>query len=180
MLASKQTSKAVVVQLSYVSALVLCYLTIVMSQRAKHAFEWCAASDFCLSSSTRLTDFICKASSNAPSKHTTCTSQKKQNPCDLHGQLLEREAHSHVDALAVHAGSYLLCSASQSAYPKNYRHEDGGVYNGQWQGRNKQGLGVYRYPQGARYEGEWRNNSKEGRGVYTFPKVNFPTALSTV
>ena len=50
------------------------------------------------------------------------------------------------------------------------------MYNGQWQGRNKQGLGVYRYPGGARYEGEWRNNSKEGRGVYTFPKVNFPAA----
>lgn len=81
---------------------------------------------------------------------------------------------------AVHAGSYLLCSASQSAYPKNYRHEDGGVYSGQWQGRNKQGLGVYRYPGGARYEGEWRNNSKEGRGVYTFPKVKFPAALSPV
>ena len=46
------------------------------------------------------------------------------------------------------------------------------MYNGQWQGKNKQGLGVYRYPGGARYEGEWRNNFKEGRGVYTFPKVN--------
>ena len=72
----------------------------------------------------------------------------------------------------VHAGSYLLCATSQSAYPKNYRHEDGGVYNGQWQGRNKQGLGSYQYPGGARYAGEWRNNYKEGRGVYTFPKVN--------
>ena len=77
---------------------------------------------------------------------------------------------------AVHAGSYLLCSSSQSAYPKNYRHEDGGVYNGQWQGKNKQGLGVYRYPGGARYEGEWRSNFKEGRGVYTFPKVTSPAA----
>lgn len=79
----------------------------------------------------------------------------------------------------MHAGSYLLCSASLTAYPKNYRHEDGGVYNGQWQGRNKQGLGVYRYPGGARYEGEWRNNAKEGRGVYTFLKVTSPAAVST-
>jgi len=73
---------------------------------------------------------------------------------------------------SVLAGSYLLCSTSQSGYPKNYRHEDGGVYNGQWQGKNKQGLGSYLYPGGAKYEGEWRNNSKEGRGVYTFPKVS--------
>ncbi|KAL0050422.1 hypothetical protein WJX82_010955 [Trebouxia sp. C0006] len=75
-----------------------------------------------------------------------------------------------VTATSVLAGSYLLCSTSQSGYPKNYRHEDGGVYNGQWQGKNKQGLGSYLYPGGAKYEGEWRNNSKEGRGVYTFPK----------
>lgn len=66
----------------------------------------------------------------------------------------------------------MLCSTSQTAYPKNYQHEDGGVYNGQWQGRNKQGLGAYRYPKGAKYEGEWRNNYKEGRGVYTFPQVS--------
>ncbi|DBA73584.1 TPA: hypothetical protein ACH3X1_011227 [Trebouxia sp. C0004] len=71
---------------------------------------------------------------------------------------------------AMLAGSYLLCSTSQSAYPKNYRHEDGGVYNGQWQGKNKQGLGSYQYPGGAKYEGEWRNNCKEYRDVYTFPK----------
>ena len=72
----------------------------------------------------------------------------------------------------MHAGSYLLCSTSQSGYPQNYRHEDGGLYNGQWQGRNKQGLGVYRYSGGAQYEGEWIGNVKEGRGVYTFPKVS--------
>ena len=79
---------------------------------------------------------------------------------------------------SVLAGSYLLCSTSQSAYPKNYRHEDGGVYNGQWQGRNKQGLGSYLYPGGAKYEGEWRNNCKEGRGVYTFPKVRMIKSAS--
>ena len=72
----------------------------------------------------------------------------------------------------MHAGSYLLCSTSQSAYPRDYRHEDGGIYNGQWQGITKQGLGVYRYPGGAKYEGEWRNNFKEGRGIYSFPKVS--------
>ena len=86
---------------------------------------------------------------------------------------ITQSTSKHPQALcAVHAGSYLLCSTSQSAYPKDYRHEDGGVYNGQWQGRNKQGLGVYQYPTGARYEGEWRNGLKEGRGVYKFPKVH--------
>ena len=73
---------------------------------------------------------------------------------------------------AVSAGSYWLCGSSQAAFPRNYRHEDGGVYNGQWQGRNKQGLGTYVYPGGAKYQGEWRDNYKEGRGVYTFPKVS--------
>ena len=54
------------------------------------------------------------------------------------------------------------------------------MYNGQWQGKNKQGLGVYRYPGGARYEGEWRNNFKEGRGVYTFPKVSAAAAALSI
>lgn len=54
------------------------------------------------------------------------------------------------------------------------------MYNGQWQGKDKQGLGVYRYPGGGRYEGEWRNNLKEGRGVYTFPKVTAAEAAAAL
>lgn len=46
------------------------------------------------------------------------------------------------------------------------RHEDGGVYSGQWRGLKKEGLGVYRYASGARYEGEWRDNVKVGRAAW--------------
>ena len=52
------------------------------------------------------------------------------------------------------------------------RHDDGGVYRGEWSvtGESKQGVGVYEYPSGAMYEGEWNNNQKEGFGVYRFAK----------
>lgn len=72
---------------------------------------------------------------------------------------------------AVHLLSAWLSARAATAHPKQYTHEDGGVYSGTWRGRNKEGLGVYQYPSGARYAGEWRKNLKEGLGVYTFPKV---------
>ena len=52
------------------------------------------------------------------------------------------------------------------------KHDDGGVYEGEWSvgGESKQGLGVYTYPSGATYEGEWNNNVKDGYGVYKWPK----------
>jgi predicted permease len=52
------------------------------------------------------------------------------------------------------------------------RHDDGGVYHGEWSvtGESKQGFGVYEYPSGATYEGQWNNNQKEGFGVYRFAK----------
>ena len=52
------------------------------------------------------------------------------------------------------------------------RHDDGGVYHGEWSsvGESKQGVGVYEYPSGASYEGQWNNNQKEGFGVYKFAK----------
>ena len=52
------------------------------------------------------------------------------------------------------------------------RHDDGGVYHGEWSvtGESKQGVGVYEYPSGATYEGQWNNNQKAGFGVYKFAK----------
>ena len=52
------------------------------------------------------------------------------------------------------------------------RHDDGGVYHGEWSvtGESKQGVGVYVYPSGATYEGQWNNNQKDGHGVYRFAK----------
>eukprot|EP00879_Flechtneria_rotunda_P029662 GHRR01032097.1.p1 GENE.GHRR01032097.1~~GHRR01032097.1.p1 ORF type:complete len:270 (+),score=89.06 GHRR01032097.1:113-922(+) len=74
------------------------------------------------------------------------------------------------NTFAVYGGSYLLFGSAGPAFPKSYKHDDGGTYRGEWRGMSKEGLGVYRYASGARYEGEWRNNVKDGRGVYYFPK----------
>ncbi len=41
------------------------------------------------------------------------------------------------------AGSYLLTASAGPAQPKDFKHEDGGMYNGEWRGMKKQGLGVY-------------------------------------
>ena len=64
----------------------------------------------------------------------------------------------------------LYFSTAGPAFPKDFKHTDGGVYNGEWKGALKDGFGVYTYPSGARYEGEWLDGTKEGRGVYKFPK----------
>ena len=60
----------------------------------------------------------------------------------------------------------------RDARKKNARHDDGGVYVGEWSvgGESKQGLGVYTYPSGAVYEGRWNNNVKDGHGVYKWAK----------
>ncbi|GAX73486.1 hypothetical protein CEUSTIGMA_g938.t1 [Chlamydomonas eustigma] len=72
--------------------------------------------------------------------------------------------------IAVAIGSYLVFATAGPAFPEQYKHEDGGLYRGQWRGLRKEGLGVYTYPGGAKYEGEWRDNMKDGRGVYYYPK----------
>lgn len=69
-----------------------------------------------------------------------------------------------------HVGSYFLYATAGPVFPNNYVHDDQGVYQGEWRGTNKEGLGVYTYPSGAKYEGEWRDNVKQGRGIYYFPK----------
>ena len=62
------------------------------------------------------------------------------------------------------------------AKERSGKHDDGGVYEGEWTGMDaqgnqyKQGVGVYTYPSGASYEGQWNNNVKEGYGVYKWAK----------
>jgi predicted permease len=62
------------------------------------------------------------------------------------------------------------------AKERSGKHQDGGVYEGEWTGMDasgnqyKQGVGVYTYPSGASYEGQWNNNVKEGYGVYKWAK----------
>lgn len=68
--------------------------------------------------------------------------------------------------LASSAGSLVAASAAGAPFPHRYRHDDGGIYDGEWEGGDKEGRGVYRYPSGAVYEGEWRNGRKEGRGCH--------------
>lgn len=46
-------------------------------------------------------------------------------------------------------GSYLLAASAGPAQPKDFKHDDGGVYNGEWRALKKQGLGVYTWVAGA-------------------------------
>ena len=75
-----------------------------------------------------------------------------------------------INILATTVMSTLYFSTAGPAFPKDFAHTDGGVYNGEWKGALKDGFGVYKYPSGAKYEGEWLDGTKEGRGVYTFAK----------
>lgn len=63
-------------------------------------------------------------------------------------------------------------NTTKEARSKSGKHDDGGVYEGEWSvgGESKQGVGTYTYPSGAIYEGEWNNNVKDGVGVYKWPK----------
>lgn len=75
-----------------------------------------------------------------------------------------------VNLVATHVLAPLYFSTAGPAFPKNFQHTDGGVYNGEWKGALKDGFGVYTYPSGAVYAGEWLDGTKEGRGVYSFAK----------
>lgn len=75
-----------------------------------------------------------------------------------------------LNILTTHVLAPLYFSTAGPAFPKDFKHTDGGLYNGEWKGALKDGFGVYTYPSGARYEGEWLDGTKEGRGVYRFAK----------
>lgn len=49
------------------------------------------------------------------------------------------------NAAVQHLVAYLVSGAGSAGRPKDFKHVDGGVYNGEWSGLEKQGLGVYRY-----------------------------------
>ena len=77
---------------------------------------------------------------------------------------------SLLNVVVTHVLAPLYFSTAGPAFPKDFKHTDGGLYNGEWKGALKDGFGVYTYPSGAKYEGEWLDGTKEGRGVYTFAK----------
>jgi hypothetical protein len=49
------------------------------------------------------------------------------------------------NAVLQHLVSYLVSGAGSAGRPLDFKHVDGGVYNGEWSGLAKEGLGVYRY-----------------------------------
>ena len=73
-----------------------------------------------------------------------------------------------VSAVSQHLVSWALANSAGSGWPLAVKHADGGVYDGEWSGHKKVGLGVYKYPSGASYEGWWAANAKHGRGVYRY------------
>ena len=50
---------------------------------------------------------------------------------------------------------------------KTYTYPDGTTYDGEWDGNNRHGYGVWVRPDGMRYEGEWKNNQPGGQGTLT-------------
>ncbi len=48
-----------------------------------------------------------------------------------------------VNLVATHVLAPLYFSTAGPAFPKNFQHTDGGVYNGEWKGALKDGFGVY-------------------------------------
>lgn len=50
-----------------------------------------------------------------------------------------------------------------------YTYPDGTTYDGEWDGNNRHGFGVWVRPDGTRYEGEWKNNKPSGQGTLTYP-----------
>jgi hypothetical protein len=55
--------------------------------------------------------------------------------------------------------SFLLYASAGPAHPKDFAHEDGGVYNGEWRGLKKAGLGAYRWV-------GWRCGAAAGGGCW--------------
>jgi len=53
------------------------------------------------------------------------------------------------------------------AIARSKRDYRGGVYDGEWVDRIREGKGKYTYADGAVYEGDWKNDVREGKGKYT-------------
>ena len=43
-------------------------------------------------------------------------------------------------------------------------YEDGSVYQGQFRGKDREGVGMYQYKNGDAYLGEWTNDQFQGEG----------------
>lgn len=47
-----------------------------------------------------------------------------------------------------------------------FRFASGAVYDGEWKGSLRDGLGTQVWPDGAKYEGHWKDNKACGRGKF--------------
>ncbi|CAI2371626.1 unnamed protein product [Moneuplotes crassus] len=55
----------------------------------------------------------------------------------------------------------------QPRVTKKYTYKSGVVYEGEWKGGFRDGIGTQKWPDGATYEGSWRFNKAEGKGKFT-------------
>lgn len=46
-----------------------------------------------------------------------------------------------------------------------YSYQNGDIYEGEWKGNKRDGVGVYKYKNGNIYMGEWKNNQRHGYGI---------------
>ena len=40
------------------------------------------------------------------------------------------------------------------------------MYDGEWKGNMRDGVGIQTWPDGAKYEGEWKENKAHGKGKF--------------
>ena len=57
---------------------------------------------------------------------------------------------------------------TETKYLNNLDLGNGDSYEGNVQGKQKHGYGVYRYASGDVYEGDWLHDQQNGQGVYHF------------
>ena len=51
----------------------------------------------------------------------------------------------------------------------NFKHPDGGEYEGEWKNGKPHGKGTYKLPDGSKYSGEWNFGVLHGRGMSIEP-----------
>jgi hypothetical protein len=47
-----------------------------------------------------------------------------------------------------------------------FHFKSGAVYEGEWKGNMREGVGVQEWPDKARYDGEWKDNKANGKGKF--------------
>ena len=63
--------------------------------------------------------------------------------------------------------TYIINPSTKSYYDQITKkvYEDGSVYQGQFRGKDREGVGMYQYKNGDCYLGDWSNDQFQGQGI---------------